>query len=343
MQDLENTGIDDEGHITEDTAASDTLKPNGTPGDSKPVMLATFMQLLAQLGKEDLSSVFNQVQSQFGPNGPLNGVDTSAANKATIVPKGSVKEDVTEIFGSEELSEEFRERTEVIFEAALASRLTIETARLEEAFAAKETELTEALEVQLEERATEIFTELSEKLDQYLDHTVAEWISENQVAIDNGLRADIAENFIGGLHSLFKEHYIKVPEESFDIVADLKASVNSLEAKLNETVDRNIELESLVTEAEKAKIVGELSEGLTLSQSEKLRTLAEGVEFNDLDTFRKKAGIIKENYFNKKTVTTGLIVEAIDGEVEQLDEQTTGVTDPTVNKYVQAISKTSRK
>lgn len=331
----------------DEASAADTLKPGAGSGgtESKAVMLSTFTSLLSQLGKEDLSKLFNDVQAQFGPNKAPGAEDKAASNRATVdakpsaaVGKGAWKEDIDDMFGGEDLSEEFREKAETVFEAAVSARMNLETVRLEEEFAAKEAELEEAFEVALEEETAKIFEDVSSKLDQYLDYVVEQWMEENQVAIDNGLRLDIAENFMQGLHNLFAEHYITVPDEKIDLVAEMKAEVEELKAKLNEAVDHKLELQAVIDEATMEATLEEVSEGLAETQIEKLRTLAEGIEYTDAETYRKKLEIVKENYFTAKkpTASTGLITEEIDGS----DEDTRDVTLPqNMQMYAKAISK----
>lgn len=309
----------------EEGSAADTLKPGAGSGggDTKAEMLATFTSMLAQLGKEDLSKIFNDVQSQFGPNKAPGAEDKAAANRATVdmkpsaaVGKGAWKEDVDAMFAEDELSEEFREKAETVFEAAVNTRMSLETARLEEEFAAKEEALAEEYETKLQEQASEIFESVTTKLDQYLDYVVEQWMEENKIAIESGLRSEIAENFMTGLHNLFAEHYITVPDQKIDLVAEMKAEVEELKAKLNEAVDQKLELEAVINEATKEAALEEVAEGLAVTQAEKLRTLAEGIEFTDADTYRRKLEIVKENYFTAKkpAASTGLITEEIAGE-----------------------------
>ena len=331
----------------EETASAATLKPQAGSGggDTKAEMLSTFTSMLAQLGKEDLSKIFNDVQSQFGPNKAPGAEDKAASNRATVdakpsaaVGKGAWKEDIDDMFGGEELSEEFREKAETVFEAAVNARMNLETVRLEEEFEAKAAELEGEYETKLQEQANEIFESVSEKLDQYLDYVVEQWMETNKLAVENSLRAEIAESFINSLHSLFSEHYITVPEQKVDIVAEMKAEIEDLKSKLNEAVDEKLELEAVISEATKEATLEEVSEGLAETQVEKLRTLAEGIEYSDAETYRKKLEIVKENYFTAKkpAASTGLITEEIAGEEEGSSERVPAH----MQKYVQAISKT---
>lgn len=360
MAEKENLEVvyEDENLIDESSAA-DTLKPGAGSGgtESKAETLATFTSLLSQLGKEDLSKLFNDVQAQFGPGKAPGAEDKSASNKASVnakasaavgsggakaadpMPKLSVKEDIDDMFGADELSEDFREKASVVYEAALNTRLTLETARLEEQYANLGEELEMAYEEALEEQVNSIRDEIVGKIDQYLDYVVEQWMEENKVAIDNGLRADIAESFINSIHSVFTEHYITVPENKLDIVAELKNELDEVKAQLNEVTDEKLELQTIIDEATKAATIDEIAEGLAETQIEKLRTLAEGIDYTDAETYRKKLAIVKENYFTgKKTApSTGILVEEIDGSDDTIEEEAN--IPANMKMYAKAISK----
>lgn len=331
----------------DEASAADTLKPGAGSGgtESKAETLATFTQLLAQLGKEDLSKLFNDVQSQFGPNKAPGAEDKSDANRSSVamkpsaaVGKGAWKEDIDEIFGSDDLTEDFKEKASTVFEAAVEARCILEETRLQEQFETLAAELEEEFEQKLEETSTAMFEELSTKLDQYLDYVVEQWMEANELAIETKLRAEIAEGFMAGLQNLFAEHYITVPEDKLDVFAEMKAELDATKAKLNESIDEKLALQSVIDEATKEALLDEVSEGLAVTQSEKLRTLAEGLEFTDAETFKKKLEIVKENYFTEKklSVATGLITEEIDGTDEAVNES---VLPASMSKYVETISK----
>lgn len=331
----------------DEASAADTLKPGAGSGgtESKAETLATFTQLLAQLGKEDLSKLFNDVQSQFGPNKAPGAEDKSDANRSSVamkpsaaVGKGAWKEDIDEIFGSDDLTEDFKEKASTVFEAAVEARCILEETRLQEQFETLAAELEEEFEQKLEETSTAMFEELSTKLDQYLDYVVEQWMEANELAIETKLRAEIAEGFMAGLQNLFAEHYITVPEDKLDVFAEMKAELDEIKTKLNEAIDDKLALQSVIDEATKEALLDEVSEGLAVTQSEKLRTLAEGLEFTDAETFKKKLEIVKENYFTEKklSVATGLITEEIDGTDEAVNES---VLPASMSKYVETISK----
>lgn len=255
-------------------------------------------------------------------------IDAVATKKAPARKADkSMGEAVNEIFAGEDLSEEFKEKATVIFEAAVLERVNEEVDRLEEEFNSK---LDEQVEL-----ATE---DLTKKVDAYLDYVTEQWMEENKVAIERGLRADITESFINGLKELFAEHRIDVPDDEVDLVAEMAEKIEQLEGKLNEQIDANIEVSRELEEAKKSDVfetlVGELAE----TQIEKLRSLTEGLEYADLDDYSRKVKIIKENYFGKSQVA-----EEVD-ELDPVNEDAEGIkyVDPRMARYAASISKTFR-
>ncbi len=242
----------------------------------------------------------------------------------------AVNEDITSIFG-EDLTEEFKEKAKTLFEAALNDRVASEVARLEE-------------EKQAEVEALK--SELTEQVDTYMNYVVEQWMKENEVAIESSLRNDIAENFISGLKNLFVENYVEVPEDKADLIDDMAEHVVELEDALNEAIAENIEMKKMINEAQMEAIVDEISEGLADTQAEKLKVLIEGIAFEDADSYRKKVEIVKESYFSdKKKAGTSLVAEeqdAIDPDTED-GKAVLKSTDPLVNRYVEAISKSLKK
>ena len=312
----------------EESAGSDTLKPGA--GSSTVEKLATFTSLLAQLKGDDLSHFLNDALAQIGKEAALTPSATAPGKtgmgqmpRATL---GAVKEDIAAMFSGEDLTEEFKESASTLFEAALTARMNLETLRLEEEFA-------EALSEEVEE----VKEEMTTKIDQYLDYVVEQWIEENKLEIETSLRAQIAENFMDGLYNLFAESYITVPEDRIDVLGELQAQIEELESKLDESINAQLELQSVIDEATQEATFDEVSEGLAATQVEKLRTLAEGIDFNDVETYAKKLNIIKDKYFTegKKVVSTGVITE----EAEELTEQAAPVPAHMAN-YAAAISRT---
>lgn len=328
-------------NILEATAAAETLKPKAGSGggQTRAEMLSTFTSLMNQLGKEDFSHWFNDSIAKIGHENDSIPGGAAAKNKASI----SMKEDLDEVFSEDEaLSEEFKEKASTIFEAILSAKVNVEIGRLEEEYEARVGELQEQFEAALEEESNEIFEDVTAKVDQYLDATINEWLEENKLVVESSLRAEIAEGFIDGLKNLFAESYIEVPAERFDVLGEMQAQLAELNDKLNEALDENLELKEAINEAVKESIIDEAAEDLADTQAEKLKSLTEGVEFTDAETFAKKVSIIKESHFNKKPVKvdSGLITETIDGTDEGTND--VDVLAPGMNQYVQAISKNAK-
>lgn len=322
----------------EESAGSETLKPMGGSGggESRAQMLATFTSLLAQLGKEDLSHFLNDALAQIGkeaestPSATAPTAGPSAAQGTGAMPampmvKLAVKEDVNEMFAGEELTEEFKEKATTLFEAAIEARLNLEVARIQEEH-----------DVKLEEQVNTAREEIANQLDKYLDYVVEQWVEENRIALDTSIRAEIAEDFMEGLYKLFNESYISVPEDKVDVLGELNSKIEELEQKLEESTNKQIELQSVIDEATKEATFDEISEGLVATQVERFRSLAEGIEYNNVDTYRKKLEIIKEKYFSDKKVSdTKIISEAVEN-----DNASQAPVAGRMAHYVSALGKT---
>jgi hypothetical protein len=309
----------------EETAASDTIVAQ--PSDaSKASMMAQAVTAMAVMDKSQLDQVLATMNSKNFASSIPDG--TAEKNAASVAMKGAVKEDVAELFGSEELSEEFKEKTAVLFEAAVNARVGIIEEEIKEAYAAQLTEeLAEAVDI------------IQEQVNAYLTHAANEWLKENQVAIDKSIRTQLAENLINSLSAVFAEHNIVIPEGQEDVVEQMAEEIAALESKLNEQINTNLELVSVLEDYNKDEVFDEVAEGLAVTQVEKFRTLAEGVDFeNDADAFKKKLEIIKENYFGVKTKPTTL-----NEEVEIVESADTKIVDPVVARYHQAIARTVKK
>lgn len=244
--------------------------------------------------------------------------------------KYGVKEDIDALFNGEDLSEEFKEKVTAIFEAAVINKAipVIEEIESEILAAAEET-------------LVSVKEELEEKVDSYMGYVVESWMEKNEVAIESGLRAEIHEDFMRGLHNLFVENYIDIPEDSVDIVEALSDEAEELRAKLNEALNENIELAKAINESRAKEIQNSVCEGLTATQAEKMKSLAESVEFTTEGEYREKLAVIKESYFSSKVnKASGRGIEAADAiPMESLNEGTKVIV-PEMNAYVQAISKT---
>lgn len=197
-----------------------------------------------------------------------------------------MSEHIEALFQGEDLSEEFMEKAKTIFEAAVRQKVEEEVSRIQEAY-------TETLEEQVQE----ISENLSTNVDDYLNYVVEQWVNENEVAIESGLRTELTEDFISGLRQLFAENYIDIPEDKISVVEELGSKVESLEARLNEEIDRNVKLNKSLNESKKYEVLSNACDGLTNTQAEKLKSLAEGVEFTTANEFTTKISTLRENYF----------------------------------------------
>lgn len=222
----------------------------------------------------------------------------------------NIQEDMNALFkGEETLSEEFKTKAATIFEAAVMTRVKQEAKTLEEAFATR-----------LEEQVEEAKTGLIEAVDGLLNYMVEQWMNDNVVALESGIKSEITESFIKGLHQLFKENYIEVPEDKADLVADLQKSVNELKEELTTAIQNNINLTKTINESNRIAIVDKISNGLTTVDSEKFRALAEELSFDNAENFETKLVTIKESYF-VKTKQDAVSTIVTDSPVESLEEQ----------------------
>lgn len=242
--------------------------------------------------------------------------------------KEKMKEDMDALFTGENLSEEFVQKASTIFEAAVI-------ARAEEVIAEAEAQLTEEFEAAVEE----IKEDLAAKVDDYLNYMVEEWIKENEIAIEKGLRAEIVEDFITGLKGLFEEHYIDIPADKVDVVEELTAKVEELEEAFNQQVQSAIEMKKELNEHKKFEAIYAACEGLTQTQVEKLKSLAEGVEFTSDEEFATKLSTLKESYFKAdvKVADSSDLDEVL---VEEEKKEKIISDDPSISIYAKTISQT---
>ena len=236
-----------------------------------------------------------------------------------------MNEHVQALFAGEDLSEEFMAKAVTIFEAAVKSKMQSEIARLEEAYADT-----------LAEEIGSIQEVLSNNVDDYLNYVVEQWVSDNEVAVEAGLRSELTEDFISGLRQLFAEHYIDIPEDKVSVIEELGSKVEELEDKLNEEIERNVELTKVLSESVKSQIMYDMTEGLTATQAEKLKSLAENVDFVDVDSYATKIQTLRENYFPSNVKSSS--------ELDRIEPGTEGQTmiaeeNNPMSKYVRALGK----
>lgn len=244
--------------------------------------------------------------------------------------KLDLTEDVDALFSDDStISEEFKSKVKTIFEARVYDRVKAIEEETEARYASM-----------LDEAVETIKTDLTEKVNDYLSYVVEQWMAENEIAIEKGIRAELTEDFIVGLRNLFAEHYIDVPSEKVDLVDEMATKIDELENKLNEEVERSIKFKKELTEARKTEITRTVCEGLTDTQFEKIKALAESVEFSTEEDYQEKLATIRENYFPsglKKAEGSQLHEQ-----VEDDQEQKVQTNDPLMASIVQSISKTKR-
>ena len=254
---------------------------------------------------------------------PNDNKPTAASEEVEI----DLSDDVKALVSSDaDLSEEFKEKAATIFETAVKTRIK---------------EQTKIIEAQFEEKLaseTETVKEaMVEKVDSYLNYVVEEWMKENELAVERGIRTEIAEDFITGLKGLFKEHYIDVPEEKYNVLDDLTGQVKDLESKLNEQIEKNVNLSKDVSESKRESLVVSVSEDLADTEKEKFSSMAENVEYDSAEKFQEKLETIKESYFPKTKIEEATSNDEVDSVAANLSVDT-GTSDA-MAAYTAAISK----
>ena len=274
--------------------------------EAMEMMQKEMMKMSAEDAKQLAASYMNK-EAMTDEEVELEGLAKAKEAIEKRLASISVKEDVDALVEGEDLSEEFKAKASTIFEAAVKSKIRPEVERIE---------LEKTQEIAEEHEAFK--TELAEKVDGYLDYVVQEWMKENELAIERGLKGEIAEDFITGLKALFEEHYIDVPDEKYDILESQAQKIEELEGKLNETMGKLTEKKQSEDTLVREAVIKEVSSDLAETQVEKFAGLVEDVEFTDKDTFTEKLNTLKENYFPKSTPTETLTEES-DGVTQEID------------------------
>ena len=236
-----------------------------------------------------------------------------------------MKEDVAALTEGEELSEEFKQKAATVFEAAVKAKLVEEIENLEGEY-----------ETKVNEKVSEVKEEIVDKVDAYLNYVVEEWMKENELAIEKGLRNEITEDFIGGLKSLFESHYINVPQEKYDVIESQAAEIEKLKEDINKSMEKNIELNQKIAESTREDIIKDVSSDLAATEVDKLKGLAEGIEYKDAESFRKSVETLKNSYYPK--------AKASDTESNEVAEQNAGSGNlsESMAAYTAAISKSKK-
>jgi len=259
---------------------ADVITKNAAKADPMPTGNATPGTLSQgdEVEIEDSQEVVSEDQSE------------ETTEEAIVDESINIEDDVNALLGGEELSEEFKERAKTIFEAALNSKIK---------------EIQDTLEIQYEQKLNEekeeLKVSLQERVDSYLEYVAEEWMTENQLAIEHGLKTEMTESFLSGMKGLFEEHYVTIPEDKYDVLESMVEKLDDMETKLNEQIDKNIGLNKRLGESVATGILESVSDGLAATQKEKLASLAESVEFESEQKYREKLEVLKESYFARTT------------------------------------------
>ena len=292
---------------------------------TKKETLAAMYSEMEKMNASALKASYDKMMAKEEEEKEEESVEVDESTLEDRLASVDVSEDVTALVNGEEISEEFKEKASTIFEAAVKSKLRSEVERIE---SAKVQEVAEEV--------NKVQSELTEKVDAYMGYVVEEWMKENEIAIERGLKGEIAEDFISGLKSLFEEHYIDVPDEKYDILGTQSEKIDDLEAKLNEQIEKSADLKKANNQLVRESVFAEVSSDLADTEAEKFKSLAEDVDFTDEDSFRSKLDTLKESYFPKATT----VAESVDSESESSESyDTTGA----MSAYMSAISKNVKR
>ena len=327
---------DDDEEEEEEQVKKEEVKVPST----KTAMISALFDKVNGLKKEDVSKRFKDLMDVIeaedlggetpddaAPEGDKVAIGKKKKKIKVAMPEINVKEDIDALVEGEELSEEFKSKASTIFEAAVHQKVM-------EVAASKVDEMEKEYQTELQEEIVSFRDELTDKVDGYLNYVVEEWMKENELALESSLRSEITEEFMGGLKDLFKEHYIEVPDEKVDIVENLFDKVEDLESQLNDKVQDNIKVKAELNEYRKDKILEEVCDDLADTQSEKMKSLVEGVSYeDDSEKFEEKVKTIKENYF-PETIKQDENVEQLDSSSEVSEK-----SEPKMNHIMEAYSK----
>ena len=250
------------------------------------------------------------------------------SEEEVIEAEYDIEEDVDALLAGEELSEEFQEKARTIFEAAIKTKV----AEVQE-------ELKAQYETTLEEEVTLIKEELTDRVDAYLEYVAEEWITENQLAVEKGLKAEMSESFLTGFRNLLEEHYVTIPEDKYDVTAAMVEKLDEMEYKLNEQIKSNIALNQRLAESVAETILSDVSEGLALSQKDRLASLAENVEFDSEENYREKLTTLKNSYFSETVGSQRDTSENISESSESIAQPVTGL----METYMDTLTRVSKK
>jgi len=241
-----------------------------------------------------------------------------------------VEEDLTALLEGEELSEEFQNKARTIFEAAIKTKIS-----------EVKSELQEQYEKTIVEEVASVKAELAERVDAYLEYVSDEWMSENKLAVEAGLKTEMTDSFLTGMKSLFEDHYVTIPEDKYDVLNSMVEKLDEMEGKLNEQINKNVALNKRLAESTSDVILADVSEGLAVTQKDKLATLAENVEFDGEDNYREKLVTLRNSYFPANPGAPKQQTENL-SEGAETGHQQPAVTG-SMESYLKAISRSVKK
>ena len=317
--------------IPELASVKDVVNSKAAKGDPMPVMAGK--ELEGEEISEDEAPATDEVVAEEETTEEEVVAEEETTEEEVVAEeedyKVDVEQDVQALFEGEELSEEFQSKARTIFEAAIKEKVSEIKENLQTAY-----------EQALVEEVASVRDELTERVDAYLEYVADEWIQENQLQVESGLKTEMTESFLEGMKSLFEEHYVSVPEDKYDVLESMVDKLDEMESKLNEQIERNVALNQRLAESNSDVILADVSEGLALSQKEKLASLASNVEFESETDYREKLEKLKESYFPSKTSAPSAHSETI-SEGTQVDSPQQ--VSSAMEAYMQTLGRVAKK
>ena len=319
--------------IPELASVKDVVNSKAKPAEPMPVMSSN--ELEGEEISEDEAPATDEVVAEEETTTDEVVAEEETTEEEVVAEeedyKVDVEQDVQALFEGEELSEEFQSKARTIFEAAIKEKVSEIKENLQTAY-----------EQALVEEVASVRDELTERVDAYLEYVADEWIQENQLQVESGLKTEMTESFLEGMKSLFEEHYVSVPEDKYDVLESMVDKLDEMESKLNEQIERNVALNQRLAESNSDVILADVSEGLALSQKEKLASLASNVEFESETDYREKLEKLKESYFpsNKTTSAPSAHSETIsEGTAVDSPQQVSSA----MEAYMQTLGRVAKK
>jgi hypothetical protein len=317
--------------IPELASVKDVVNSKAKPAEPMPVMSSN--ELEGEEISEDEAPATDEVVAEEETTEEEVVAEEETTEEEVVAEeedyKVDVEQDVQALFEGEELSEEFQSKARTIFEAAIKEKVSEIKENLQTAY-----------EQALVEEVASVRDELTERVDAYLEYVADEWIQENQLQVESGLKTEMTESFLEGMKSLFEEHYVSVPEDKYDVLESMVDKLDEMESKLNEQIERNVALNQRLAESNSDVILADVSEGLALSQKEKLASLASNVEFESETDYREKLVKLKESYFPSKTSAPSAHSETI-SEGTQVDSPRQ--VSSAMEAYMQTLGRVAKK